>query len=93
MIVNRRTFIAKQKKVSDVVELLKNPGEGVDFSGTFRIYISEFGTFDRVAFEMEFEDWEQYHKFWAEAHPDEAWWEQWFASTESGGTNEMWYLA
>ena len=93
MIVNRRTFIAKKAKFGKVVELLQEAVEKMDCPGATRIYASQFGPFDTVAIELEFKDWEQYHAFWERIGAGEAaWWEQWFANTETGGANEMWNL-
>lgn len=93
MIVNRRTFVAKRGKIREVTELLTKVVETANLPGAARIYIPEIAPFDVVVTETEFEDWDQYHKFWAEWDPGEAFWQKWFALTENGGTNEVWRLA
>ena len=53
--------------------------------------IAEVGPFDLLCTELTFKDWDSYHAFWSrEDLADEAWWAQWNAVTEPGGTHEVW---
>jgi hypothetical protein len=92
MIVNRRTFVAKRGQYQAAVGMLKEAKEIASNPDSMRIYVPEIAPFDIIAVELEFEDWEQYHKFWAEWSPGEAFWEKWYALTNNGGTNEVWNL-
>ena len=92
MIVNRRTFIAKRGQLQATVGMLKEAKEMAGNPESMRIYVPEIAPFDVIAAEMEFENWDAYHKFWAEWSPGEAFWTQWHALTENGGTNEVWRL-
>lgn len=94
MLVNRRTFIAKRGHIEDAAAMLV---EGMKRMGTQgRVYLPEFGPFDVIAVEGEFESLAAYEEFWASfaAQPETAeFMERWYAITESGGTNELWRLA
>jgi hypothetical protein len=90
MIVNRRTFVAKRGRLHEAVELLKQEADKLGMGDSSRMYVPEIAPFDLLAIEMEFEDWEGYHAFWAEWSPGDAFWTQWYALTENGGTNEVW---
>ena len=98
MIVNRRTFVAKRGHLDDAVALLKEAIdtalEATDSPGTARFYLPEIAPFDILAVELEYEDWDHYHGAlaeWAQV-VTEKFWEQWFAVTENGGTNEVWRI-
>ena len=92
MIVNRRTFVPKRGHLSEAVDLLRQEADKLGMGDVPRIYVPEIAPFDVIVTEMEFEDWEAYHKFWAEWAPGEAFWTRWMALTENGGTNEVWRL-
>jgi len=93
MIVNRRTFVAKRGHIEEACELLaKERRHSGVVPGAMRIYVPEIAPFDTIVLELEFEDWEQYHRMWAEWSPGEAFWEKWYAVTEGGGTNAVWRL-
>ena len=93
MIVNRMTVTAKQGRMEELIELLK---EGRKQGGyDFRLYQSSLGTYDQIAYEFEFEDMAAFEKFWAEwnALPETpAFLEKWNYMTKAGGTNEIWWL-
>jgi hypothetical protein len=91
VIVNRRTFVTKRGHQQEAVALLKQEADKMEgVSG--RIYVPEIAPFDTFVAEMEFEDWDAYHKFWSEWSPGEAFWTRWYALTENGGGNEVWRL-
>ena len=96
MIVNRRTFNVKKGRIREAVELLKTPLDFLDSKPlTMRIYISNIGTFDQVAFEQEFENLTEYEKSvsaFAAAPGTPALMEKWLDVTLEGGTNEIWIL-
>ena len=91
MIVNRRTFVAKRGHQQEAAEFLKQETDKIE-GVPVRIYRPEIAPFDTFVAEAEFEDWDAYHKFWAEWSPGEAFWARWYALTENGGTNEVWRL-
>ena len=93
MLVNRRKFVVKRGKLNEAEKLLKTIVETSNLPGVARIYIPEIAPFDAVVIEVEFEDWAQYNKFYAEWDPKEELIKKWFALTETGGTNQVWYLA
>jgi hypothetical protein len=92
VIVNRRTFVYKRGCQQKAAELLRQAKEMAGNVGSIRIYVPEIAPFSTIAVELEFEDWDQYHKFWAESSPGDAFWAEWYAATESGGSNEVWRL-
>ncbi|HRJ45301.1 MAG: hypothetical protein KJZ86_02795 [Caldilineaceae bacterium] len=92
MLINRRTFIAKQGKTAEVISMLTG-GRGPD--RVTRVYGPHYGRFNVVAFEMEFASMEDMERVWAEwfATPEAAtFMSRWVEITESGGTNEIWTL-
>jgi hypothetical protein len=92
MIVDRRTFTYKRGHQQEAIELLQQAKEMAQSTRPIRIYVSEIAPFDTIVTEIEFEDWEEYHEFWAEWSPGDAFWEKWYAATESGGSHEVWRL-
>ena len=92
MIVHRRTFVAKRGRLREAAEFVKRGAEQMGIQATVRVYISQIGPFDSFVGEAEFEDWDQYSAFRAAEQYDDAFWEEWFALTENGGTNEVWQL-
>lgn len=100
MIVNRRTFNVKPGCGDKAVELLAAESAAEKkrsgFSGAVRIYSSNIGQFNQVAFELEFKDLAEYAQFWAEwaARPTSAeWMKKWIELEASAGINEIWTLA
>ena len=93
MIVNRLTVTVKQGRMQEVVELLNEGRKQVGFK--VRLYQSDLGNRNQIAYELEFEDYAAYDKFWKEwfALPETpAFLEKWNDITEAGGTNEIWWL-
>jgi hypothetical protein len=103
MLVNRRTFIVKKPYFEEALALLVEAGQlarGVNPNVVFRVYASELGPFDTVAYEVEHESLTAYEREWAEleTNPSVAarlpdWFKRWQEITEPGGTNEIWRLA
>ncbi|HEU5103599.1 MAG TPA: hypothetical protein VFU22_31500 [Roseiflexaceae bacterium] len=102
MLVNRRTFIVKKSYFDEALALLievRQLARLVDSSVTVRVYASEIGAFDTVAYEFESESLAAYEQAWAEfeANPTIAgrlkdWSKRWDEVTETGGMNEIWRL-
>lgn len=102
MLVNRRTFIVKKPYFEEAQRLLVELGQlsrNVAPDATFRVYASEFGRFDTVAFEFEVANLatleQQLASFDADAQVSgrmPEWFRRWLEITESGGTNEIWRL-
>ena len=93
MIVNRRTNIVKTGRMDELLALVTAERERGD--GTFRIYVSNIGPYDTVAFEFEFESLVEYETFWSEwsATPEGgAFMEKWNDLVKPGGANEIWNL-
>ena len=100
MIVNRRTFNVKPGCGEKAVELLAAESAAEKrrsgFAGAVRIYSSDIGQFNQVAFEVEFQNLAEYETFWAgrAARPTSAeWLKKWSELEQSAGTNEIWNLA
>src|SRR5262245_29999317 len=103
MLVNRRTFIVKKPYFEEAVALLVEASElakRTDPNVVFRVYASEIGPFDTIAYELESESLAAYERQQAEfaANPTVAarfpeWFKRWQEITEPGGTNEIWRLA
>ena len=94
MIVNRLTITVKQGRMQEFVELLKERRKQGEYNNV-RLYQSHLGTRDQIAYEIEFEDYAAYDKFFTEwyALPDTpAFLEKWNVMTKAGGTNELWWL-
>jgi hypothetical protein len=96
MLVNRRTFIVKKKRMGEAVALLVDYAKAIELPHARRIYASQIGPFDTIAIEMEFENMEEFEKVVAEASARPEWDE--FAKkldelTVPGGSNEIWMLA
>lgn len=95
MIVNRRTFRVKWGRVEEAVALMKAEGKRVGFPHALRLYTNYTGPFSTIAFEAEFENLEEYERWWAEyfASPEGAAFNgKFLALLEAGGTNEIWNL-
>jgi hypothetical protein len=90
MIVNRRTFVAQRGHLNQVARMLVDGCNEMGLGKAARVLVAEAGPFDQAVMEIEFETWEAYHSFTTELAPDPKWWKQWYAITESGGTNEVW---
>ena len=92
MIVNRRTFMPKRGRLEEAAEWLRKEGAKMGMLDFLRISVPEIAPLDILVVETEFENWEQYHKFWAEWSPGDEFWAKWYSLTENGGTNEVWRL-
>lgn len=93
MIVQRMTINVRQGRMQDVLTFLKEDRKRGGYK--YRLYESNFGTYNQIAFEFEFEDMAAQEKFWAEwgALPETpAFFERWHELTKSDGTNEIWRL-
>lgn len=91
-VVNRRTFIIKRGHLQEAVELLKR--EASD-EIVHRIYVSHYGPFDNVVLDVEFNsvtEMEQIWTNWFASESAQAFGERWAAITETGGSNEVWFL-
>jgi hypothetical protein len=95
MIVNRRTFIVKNGRMDEAVEILQSPRDFMENVPPHRMYVSAMGTFNLLAMELEFENYTEYEAFWiafGKASGRPAMMEKWFDVTLEGGTNEIWEL-
>jgi hypothetical protein len=94
MIVDRRTFIAKNGKQDELVEQIKKAAAYMPFAASYRIYTPQYGQFGVVVLELEFKDLAECDRYWAgwtEKAP-QTWWETWFSLTENGGGSESFFL-
>jgi hypothetical protein len=94
MFVNRRTFVVKEGKMEEVLARFK-AAASLDPPRALRIYTSEVGAFNTIAFEAEFESLQEFESFFtglpdlpelAEAQARLA------GLTVPGGSNEVWRL-
>jgi hypothetical protein len=103
MLVNRRTFIVKKPYFDEALALLVEASQlakKANPKAVFRVYASEIGPFDTIAFETESESLAAYERDSAELQANPAvaarwpeWFKRWQEVTEPGGTNEIWRLA
>ena len=92
MIVQRMVFETKPGRREEMVEILQDIWKLMDHPPTYRIYRTITGQFNEVFMEIEFEDFEQYEKFWADAvsHPERPpLIEKWFTVVDSGSSTEF----
>ena len=102
MLVNRRTFIVKKPYFEEALTLLaelRQLAKLVDSNALIRVYASELGPFDTIAYEAEHESLAAYERVLAEfqEHPSVVarlpdWFTRWQEITEPGGVNEFWRL-
>jgi hypothetical protein len=73
MYVNRRTFTTKRGKLAEAAALLA-AAQSLAPEQTVRIILAEFGSFDTIALEFEFETLAAYEAFWSDLndHPEMA---------------------
>ena len=93
MIVNRLTYTVKLGRMQELLDFVNADRKKHGYN--YRMYQSNIGTFDQVAFELEFEDLAAFDKFWSEwiALPETAaFMEKFNEMTLPGGTNEIWNL-
>jgi subtilisin-like proprotein convertase family protein len=79
--------------MQEVVALVKAERERQN--GTWRIYVSDIGPHDTIAFEFELENLEEYERGWSEwrATPEAAaFMEKWNDLVKPGGATEIWTL-
>jgi hypothetical protein len=103
MLVNRRTFMIKKSYFEEALALLVEYNQLVKLmypNAVGRVYASEIGPFDTIAYEIEIESLTAYERILAEFYANPAvaarfpeWFKRWQAITEPGGTNEFWRLA
>lgn len=92
IVVNRRTFIAKQGCFNEAISLLKSFSRA---DLTYRFYRPRYAPFSTIAFEVEFASVAEMDRVWDEwsASPEAAtFMSRWVEITEPGGTNEVWTL-
>ncbi|GAC1548427.1 MAG: hypothetical protein NVS2B7_24340 [Herpetosiphon sp.] len=102
MLVNRRTFIVKKPFFDEALAILhevRRFARQVTPDTAIRIYASELGPFDTIAYESEAVNLAAYEQAVAAftAHPAVSKWlpdtfKRWQEITESGGSNEIWRL-
>ena len=93
MYINRRTFKVKPGAMEEAVKLAKYEIERSESNGI--VYTAEFGPFDVMVVDFQFESLAEYQKGWSEwATTPEAvkFLEKWHTLVESGGTNELWLV-
>ena len=89
MIVERRQIRVKPGCVGEAIEVLQEMWKLVD-PPPHRIYRGITGPFDTIYQELEFEDYEQREKWWADTGPKIApLMDKWRALTETGGSSEL----
>jgi hypothetical protein len=90
--VNRRTFTTKRGKLVEAAELLAQ-AQSIASEQTIRITPAEFGSFDTVAVEFDFESLAAYEAFWgglADRPGAAEVLTKWGELVEIGGSNELW---
>ena len=102
MLVNRRTFITRKPYFEEALQLLVELGQltkQIAPDAAFRVYASEYGPFDTIAYEYEVETLTTMEQLEASfvADPQTAarfqeWFKRWNEVTEPGGMNEIWRL-
>ena len=93
MLVNRRTFSVKRGRSDELVEILQHGADHIDTKPTFRVLVSQIGTFDQIELELEFDSLAEYESFWtawSEAPESEGVLERFQDATLSGGSNTVW---
>ncbi|MFN8489174.1 MAG: NIPSNAP family protein [Caldilineaceae bacterium] len=97
MIVNRRSFHVKNGCMEQALALLRDAGQKYPHpqGRPRRLYTSDIGQLDVVAFEIEYADLAEYEAYW-KAIAAQPWiddfFAQWFTITEPGGKNEIWVV-
>jgi hypothetical protein len=89
MIVERQRFKVKPGCVDERIEIMQEMGKLID-PIPHRIYRVIIGPYDTVYQELEFEDFEQREKWWADTWPKIApLMDKWRAVSETGGSSEL----
>jgi len=95
MLVNRRTFTVRKGRTAELLELLKDAYERWPPAHAHRVYTPQFGQYDQLVMEGEWESLAEYEARWAEIRASDDWgpfMKKWQKLTRAGGTNEMWTL-
>ena len=102
MLVNRRTFVVNKPYFEEALGLLVELGQltkRVAPDTAFRVYASEYGPFDTMAFEVETENLTTVEQFFTRLNTDPQvagrfgeLFRRWQEITAPGGTNEIWRL-
>ena len=96
MIVNRRTRVVKPGRMDDaralIQEAVRAKPSGVTRS--VRCYVIEFGAWNLLALEAEFETLAECERLFAEwlASLSPEFWKKWNELRDQGGSNELWTL-
>ena|SRR5437867_826346 len=103
MLVNRRTFLVKKPYFEEALARLveyHHLAKLINPNVVGRVYASEMGPFDTIAYEIEIESLGAYEQAVAEFYANPAvasrvpeWAKRWQEITEPGGMNEIWRLA
>ncbi|MEZ4661461.1 MAG: hypothetical protein R2911_28255 [Caldilineaceae bacterium] len=92
MIVNRRTFTAKNGQADAALDLLRAEARTMHWPHGLRLYSSSISAFSVVSFEAEYDTLAQYETFWHEWNnrpTTPAFMAQWWQLVETGGRNEI----
>jgi hypothetical protein len=96
MIVNRRTFVVKGGRTDDAKVLTQESlrAKPIGMTRPLRWYVIEFGPWDHLALETEFETLAEYERLTAEwlANLSPEFWKRWNEVMTIGGSNELWTL-
>ena len=97
MIVERRTFLAKQWQEHTLADVLKQMMErlGEQSPTRYRVYTFHVAPINTVVLEMEAEDHQRWQEGWDYALSDPdilEYMKQVTELTERGGTTELWHL-
>ena len=89
MIVERMQFRRKPGRVDEAIEIMQEMWKLID-PIPHRIYQGITGPYDTIYQELEFEDFEQREKWWADTGPKIApLMDKWRALTETRGNSEL----
>ena len=95
MIVQRVTTPVKVGCMEKIVKLCKAEFVKLNNPGRWRMYTPNIGPGDILAWELEFENFAEYEKFWVEwwSHPETPEFNaKWYELVEAGGNSEVWNL-
>jgi len=103
MLVNRRTFIINKPYFQEALDLLveaRKITKAMKPDAVLRVYASEYGAFDTVAYEYESASLATLEQELSSlfGNPETAdllaeWFKRWQEITAPGGANEIWLLA
>jgi hypothetical protein len=95
MIVNRRTHTIKRGRMEEAKALMKEAMQWWPAgTGAVRWYAINFGPWNQLALEVEFQSLDDCERAWAAwgARTPPDWWKRVFDLLETGGGNEIWTL-